>query len=163
MSNTDHSAASDAAIGNAIAFASIGIGGGIATFLSGFLLGTTGEKVSMRLRLFVYKNLLRQDSSYFDMSSHAVGILTSRLAQDANNVQAAIDQRLAEVLQGLTSLVFGIIIAFSFGWNMAPFCILLAVILVILQTVISSYLKKRGTNNAEVAGDASKVKFTHGT
>ncbi|KAE9546488.1 hypothetical protein FO519_010300, partial [Halicephalobus sp. NKZ332] len=40
---------------------------------------------------------------------------------------------------------------------MAPFCIVLAVILVILQTVISSYLKRRGTDDAEVAGDASKI------
>ena len=160
MSNNDLSAARDTAFTTSLSFAAIGIFGGIATFASGLLLGSTGEKVAMRLRLSVYRNLLRQDSSYFDMPSHSVGILTSRLAQDASNVQASIDQRLAEVLQGLTSLLFGIIIAFFVGWKMAPFCLAMAIILVILQTIISSYLKKRGMNDAEVAGDASKVRFT---
>uniref|UniRef100_A0AC35GE69 p-glycoprotein n=1 Tax=Panagrolaimus sp. PS1159 TaxID=55785 RepID=A0AC35GE69_9BILA len=69
----------------------------------------------------------------------------------------AIDQRLAEILQGLTALIVGVVVAFSFGWNMAPFCIALAVLLVLIQTGISSYLKKRGAQDAKIAEEASRI------
>lgn len=88
MSMTDPDEARSRAAINSLSFAAIGLFGGIATFLSGFALGTYGEKISMKLRLAVYKNLLRQDCSYFDSPNHSVGVLTSRLSQDASNVQA---------------------------------------------------------------------------
>ena len=40
---------------------------------------------------------------------------------------------------------------------MAPFCILLAVILVLIQTGVSSSLKKRGAADAKLAEEASRV------
>lgn len=32
----------------------------------------------------------------------------------------AIDQRLAEVMQGFCALISGVIVAFCYGWNVAP-------------------------------------------
>lgn len=73
----------------------IGLIGGFATFSSGFCLGIVGESVSLRLRLAVYRNILRQDAAYFDKPSHSVGALTARLAQDAKNVQAVSDRKIS--------------------------------------------------------------------
>uniref|UniRef100_A0A7E4V6E2 ABC-type xenobiotic transporter n=1 Tax=Panagrellus redivivus TaxID=6233 RepID=A0A7E4V6E2_PANRE len=141
----------------AMIFAGISVLAGSTTFISGFLLGIVGEKVAMRLRHCVYKNILRQDGAYFDERSHSVGILTNRLAQDASNVQAAIDQRLAEVLQAITTFGFGIVIAFSVTWKMTPFCLLASFFLVIAQAQISALLKRRGVVDAEIAGTASRI------
>lgn len=80
-----------------------------------------------------------------------------RLATDAHNVQAAVDQRLSEVVQGLTGLIGGIIIAFIASPTVAPICVVWSLILVIIQTTISSYLKKRGTKDVKVAEQASKI------
>uniref|UniRef100_A0A914YXT4 ABC transmembrane type-1 domain-containing protein n=1 Tax=Panagrolaimus superbus TaxID=310955 RepID=A0A914YXT4_9BILA len=80
-----------------IGFIGVGICGGFTTWLSGYLMGLVGEKVNVRLRMDVYTNLLRQDGAYYDHANHSVGKLTSRLSTDSNNVQAAIDQRLADV------------------------------------------------------------------
>uniref|UniRef100_A0AC34FSN8 ABC transmembrane type-1 domain-containing protein n=1 Tax=Panagrolaimus sp. ES5 TaxID=591445 RepID=A0AC34FSN8_9BILA len=69
-------------------FVFIGILGAIATFSSGFCLGIVGEKVSMRLRLSVFRNILSQDGAYFEKASHSAGALASRLAKDPSNFQA---------------------------------------------------------------------------
>jgi ATP-binding cassette subfamily B (MDR/TAP) protein 1 len=138
-------------------FLGVGIIGGISTFGSGWLLGTSGEKMAARLRLAVFKNILRQDGYYFDKQNHSVGRLTARLASDANNVQAAIDQRLSEVLQGITSLCAGIIYAVWISPVVAPVCIISAVVLAVTQIIIINYLKKRGVKDCKSADNASKV------
>ncbi|VDM82605.1 unnamed protein product [Strongylus vulgaris] len=78
---------------------------------------------------WILLNVLRQDASYFDDPRHNTGTLTARLASDAPNVQAAIDQRLAEVMQGVSALLAGVIIAFVYGWNVAPMGLATALLL----------------------------------
>ncbi|ULT80912.1 hypothetical protein L3Y34_011051 [Caenorhabditis briggsae] len=130
---------------------------GITTFISGSLLGKTGETMSSRLRLNVFKNIMQQDASYFDEPKHNVGNLTARLATDSQNVQAAIDHRLAEVLNGVISLFAGIAVAFWFGWSMAPIGLLTALLLVIAQSSVAQYLKYRGPKDMESAIEASRI------
>ncbi|CAL2049482.1 unnamed protein product [Caenorhabditis brenneri] len=138
-------------------FLLLAITSGLTTFISGSLLGKTGETMSSRLRLDVFKNIMQQDASYFDDPKHNVGNLTSRLATDSQNVQAAIDHRLAEVLNGIVSLFAGIAVAFWFGWSMAPIGLLTALILVIAQSTVAQYLKYRGPKDMESAIEASRI------
>ncbi|KAH7724074.1 Bile salt export pump [Aphelenchoides avenae] len=154
---TNGGGSGSAHIVSSIGFVVLGVVSGLATFGSGALLGMVGEKMTMRLRLDVFKNFLRQDGSFFDDPKHSTGKLTTRLATDATNVQAAIDQRLAEVLQGIVSLITGVAVAFYFGWNMAPIGVATAVLLVILQTSVSQYLKRRGMKDVEIAEEASRI------
>uniref|UniRef100_A0A158PBN0 ABC transporter, ATP-binding protein n=1 Tax=Angiostrongylus cantonensis TaxID=6313 RepID=A0A158PBN0_ANGCA len=142
---------------NSVFFMVLAIGSGITTFCSGSLFGTTGEKMAMRLRMDVFKNIMRQDASYFDDPKHNTGNLTARLATDAPNVQAAIDQRLAEVMQGICALITGIIVAFCYGWNMAMCGLVTALILVIAQSSVAQYLKFRGQKDVDSAGEASRI------
>ncbi|VDO18743.1 unnamed protein product [Heligmosomoides polygyrus] len=100
---------------------------------------------------------MRQDASYFDDSKHNTGQLTTRLASDAPNVQAAIDQRLAEVMQGFCALISGVIVAFCYGWNVAPCGLATALLLVIAQSSVAQYLKFRGQKDIETAVEASRI------
>ena len=101
--------------------------------------------------------LIKKDGYFFDNERHYSGKLCQRLATDAPNVQAAIDQRLAEVLQGIVSVITGVIVAFYFGWNVAPIGLTTAAILVIAQTSVTNYLKRRGMRDMLLAEDASRV------
>ncbi|KAI6211343.1 Multidrug resistance protein pgp-3 [Aphelenchoides besseyi] len=142
---------------NAITFASLGLFAGITTFFSGFLFGTSGEKMTQRLRTEAFGNLLRQDGAFYDDLRHSTGKLTARLAQDAPNVQAAVDQRLAEVLQGLVALCAGISIAFYFDWSMAPCGVATAVLIVIVQLLLTGYLKRRAVVDIQIAEESSRI------
>ncbi|CAI5456136.1 unnamed protein product [Caenorhabditis angaria] len=148
---------SSAALLNSLWFVLLAISSGISTFISGGLLGKAGETMSGRLRMDVFRNIMQQDASYFDDPKHNVGALTSRLATDAPNVQAAIDQRLAEVLTGVVSLFSGVGVAFYFGWNMAPIGLATAALLVVMQSGVAQYLKFRGQRDMESAIEASRI------
>ena len=102
---------------------------------------------------------MRQDGTYFDSPNHSVGKLTSRLSTDSNNVQAAIDQRLADVLQGLTSLVAGLAIAMYFGWNLAPFCLITSLVFIAIQAGISFAVKRRAQRDTQASEDEATVRL----
>uniref|UniRef100_A0A7E4VAL1 ABC-type xenobiotic transporter n=1 Tax=Panagrellus redivivus TaxID=6233 RepID=A0A7E4VAL1_PANRE len=129
----------------------------IGAFSSGVMLGNAGERMSSRLRVAVFRNILRQDGYYFDRATHSVGKLTARLASDAYNVQAAVDQRLSEVISGVTSLAGGLVVAFVAGPTIAPICLVTALVLVVFQLGMNSYLKRRGTKDIETAEEASRI------
>lgn len=142
---------------NSLWFIFLAVFSSIATVVSGALLGAAGETMSGRLRMDVFKNIMQQDCTYFDNPKHGVANLTDRLATDAPNMQAAIDQRLAEVLTGITSLFCGIAVAFYFGWNMAPIGLLTAALLVVSQSAVAQYLKFRGQKDLNSAVEASRI------
>ncbi|KJH46451.1 ABC transporter, ATP-binding protein [Dictyocaulus viviparus] len=157
MSDPDPKILADGIIINSVLFMLLAIASGITTFCSGSLYGITGEKMAMRLRMDVFKNIMRQDVSYFDDPKHNTGTLTTRLASDAPNVQAAIDQRLAEVMQGVCALIAGIIVAFCYGWNIALCGLVTALALVIAQSSVAQYLKFRGQKDMDSAIEASRI------
>ncbi|CAI2356591.1 unnamed protein product [Caenorhabditis sp. 36 PRJEB53466] len=142
---------------NSLWFLLLAFTSGISTLVSGGLLGKAGETMSGRLRMDVFRNIMQQDASYFDDPKHNVGSLTSRLATDAPNVQAAVDQRLAEVLTGVVSLFTGVGVAFYYGWNMAPIGLATALLLVVVQSGVAQYLKFRGQRDMESAIEASRL------
>ncbi|KAF7634020.1 hypothetical protein Mgra_00006545 [Meloidogyne graminicola] len=102
-------------------------------------------------------NFVGDNGYFFDNERNSSGKLCQRLATDAPNVQAAIDQRLAEVLQGIVSIISGIIVAFYFGWNVAPIGLLTTGILVVAQSSVTNYLKRKGMRDMLLAEDASRV------
>ncbi|KAF1747317.1 hypothetical protein GCK72_023779 [Caenorhabditis remanei] len=148
---------SSKALLNSLWFILLAFTSGISTLVSGGLLGKAGETMSGRLRMDVFRNIMQQDASYFDDPKHNVGSLTSRLATDAPNVQAAIDQRLAEVLTGVVSLFAGVGVAFYYGWNMAPIGLATALLLVVVQSGVAQYLKFRGQKDMDSAIEASRL------
>uniref|UniRef100_A0A914YVY4 ABC-type xenobiotic transporter n=1 Tax=Panagrolaimus superbus TaxID=310955 RepID=A0A914YVY4_9BILA len=140
-----------------VGFFLLAIISGFASFFSGFFLGSAGEKMASRLRTAVFTNIMHQDGYYFDKPSHSTGKLTSRLATDAHNVQGAIDQRLSEVLVGITSLVSGVIIAIWWGPIVAPVCLITSIIVVVYQLSMTNHLKRRGQKDISVADEASRI------
>ncbi|XP_025081232.1 multidrug resistance protein 1-like [Pomacea canaliculata] len=87
--------------------------------IQNYSFGQSGERLTKRLRLLTFQNLLRQDVAYFDDPRHATGALTARLATDASIVKTAAGIRVAVVVQSLTGVVAGVVIAFVFGWKLA--------------------------------------------
>ena len=60
---------------------------GIVSFSQLAMLGISGEKLTMRLRIMAFKSIIRQEISWFDMQDNSTGSLCARLSSDAANVQ----------------------------------------------------------------------------
>src|SRR5690606_11638751 len=95
-------------------------------FVMGFSLlfqtlffGISAERLTSRIRRFLFRNILRQDISYFDESNHSSGKLCTRLAADCPNVKSAIDFRLGSVFSAIVGVGAGVVIAFYYCWQMA--------------------------------------------
>jgi ATP-binding cassette subfamily B (MDR/TAP) protein 1 len=56
--------------------------------MQAFFFGWSAERLTMRLRFMVFKNVLRQDVAYFDHPAHSSGKISTRLATDAPNVKS---------------------------------------------------------------------------
>lgn len=48
-------------------------------------------------------------------------------------------------------------VAFYFGWNVAPIGLAIAALLVIIQTSVSNFLKRRSIKDIKLKEEASKV------
>ncbi|KAI6183752.1 Multidrug resistance protein pgp-3 [Aphelenchoides bicaudatus] len=140
---SDHSDVNHQNMINGISFAALGFMGCVVTFGSGFFFGKTGERLTMRLRIECFKNLLRQDGEFYDQLNHSTGHLTNRLNSDAPNVQSAIDQRLADALQGIVALICGVSVAFFFSTTMAPIGLVSPMFIVFTQMCLNYTVRRR--------------------
>uniref|UniRef100_UPI00358EA8DA ATP-dependent translocase ABCB1-like isoform X2 n=1 Tax=Myxine glutinosa TaxID=7769 RepID=UPI00358EA8DA len=119
-------------------FLILGVISFFAFFLQGYMFGKSGEHLTMRLRGQVFKAMLRQEISWFDDHRHGVGVLTTRLATDASQVQGASGVQMGLALQTLASLATGIILAFIHGWQLT-----LLVLAMIPVIAVSTFIQFR--------------------
>ncbi|XP_077124833.1 ATP-binding cassette sub-family B member 5-like isoform X1 [Ranitomeya variabilis] len=113
-----------------IIIAVIGVVSFFTFFLQGFMFGRSGEVLTMRLRQMAFKSMLRQEMSWFDDKKNSTGALTTRLATDASQIQAATGSRLGLIAENLSTMGVGIIVSFIFGWEMTLVILLLTPVLV---------------------------------
>ncbi|CAJ0565333.1 unnamed protein product, partial [Mesorhabditis spiculigera] len=119
--------------------------------------GIAAEKLTMRLRSKVFRNVLRQDGAYFDHPSHSAGKISTRLATDAPNVKAAIDYRLGSVFNAAIALTAGTGIAFYYGWQMALLMLALMPILGIGQSLRVRLFQGRNNRDTSDLESSGKI------
>ncbi|GMS86083.1 hypothetical protein PENTCL1PPCAC_8258, partial [Pristionchus entomophagus] len=136
-------------------FLALGVVSAASLMTSSFFFGLTSERLTMRLRLEVFKNLLSMQISYMDEPKHAPGKLCTRLATDAAMVKSALDFRLGQVFGAVVGVGAGIVIAFIYGWQMALLMLAIFPFAVVGQMIQLNYMRnKDGADNAnlEAAG-----------
>ncbi|XP_072009924.1 ATP-binding cassette sub-family B member 5-like [Engystomops pustulosus] len=109
----------------------IGVASFFTFFLQGFMFGRSGEVLTMRLRQMAFKSMLRQEMSWFDDKKNSTGALTTRLATDASQIQAATGSRLGLIAANFSTMGAGVILSFIFGWEMTLLILVLTPVLVV--------------------------------
>nr|QNG62061.1 P-glycoprotein 16.2 [Parascaris univalens] len=142
---------------DAVFFTILGIFAGAFIFVGCFLFGWTGESMTARLRQQLFTRILYQDGAYFDSPEHTTPKLIKYLSSDVPKIRIAIDQKLAYVLQNISSLLVGVIIAFAYCAAVAPLGILIALIFIGAQAGIMFLLKKRLEVDAQVANKPARL------
>lgn len=100
-------------------FIGIGIVAGLGSFLQSYMFGIAGVRLTTRLRIDAFKAMLHQEMAWFDDENNRVGALSARLSGDAASVQGATGSRLGSILQALSTLLVGAVIAMVYSWKMA--------------------------------------------
>ncbi|CAL2047788.1 unnamed protein product [Caenorhabditis brenneri] len=121
------------------------------------LFGVAAEGLTMRVRSKVYRNVLRQDATYFDMPKHSPGRITTRLATDAPNIKSAIDYRLGSIFNAIASICGGLGIAFYYGWQMAFLVMAIFPFMAVGQALVIKYHGGTATSDAKEMENSGKT------
>ncbi|XP_022833220.1 multidrug resistance protein homolog 49-like [Spodoptera litura] len=91
---------------------------GVSMCLQSSTYTTAGLKMTTRLRELYFNALLSQEIGYYDREANTVGALCARLSGDAAEVQGATGLRIGLILQGVSSVVLGVLMGLSFDWKL---------------------------------------------
>ncbi|CAF2579229.1 unnamed protein product [Rotaria sp. Silwood2] len=126
-------------------------------FLQSFLFSISGETLTQRLRSRIFQTLLQQDVAYFDQPENNTGALCTRLATEASDVQGATGIRIGTMLQNVSNLGVGMILAFIYGWSLT-LLMLAFVPFMIVAGFLQTYLMTGFANKDKKAlEDAGKI------
>ncbi|XP_055456156.1 bile salt export pump-like [Psammomys obesus] len=91
----------------------------VTQFLQSYTFAKSGELLTKRLRKFGFQAMLGQDIGWFDDLRNSPGVLTTRLATDASQVQGAAGSQVGVMVNSFSNIVVAIIIAFYFSWKLS--------------------------------------------
>lgn len=76
-----------------------------------------------KLRRMLLKAYLRADCEFFDQDGVSSGSLTNTLADGPQKINGLVGVTLGTIIQSISTLVVGFIIALSYGWKLSLVCI----------------------------------------
>ena len=96
---------------------------GVTSSLRYYLFTLSGERIVLRLRQKLYKQILSQEVTFFDFNR--TGELMSRLASDCTTLQNAVSVNISMGLRNLGQVIGGMIFMFYTSWKLSLFMLLL--------------------------------------
>ncbi|PSS28982.1 ABC transporter B family member 9 like [Actinidia chinensis var. chinensis] len=122
-----------------------------------YFFGVAGGKLIQRIRSLSFEKVVHQAISWFDDPKNSSGAVGARLSTDASAVRSLVGDALAQVVQNITTVVAGLVIAFTANWILA-LVILVVLPLVGLQGFFQMKFLKGFSEDAKVMyEDASQV------
>ncbi|KZV40214.1 hypothetical protein F511_27600 [Dorcoceras hygrometricum] len=103
----------------ALMFVVLGVVSFIAYPARTYLFGVAGNKLIRRIRLKCFQKVVNMEVSWFDEPEHSSGVIGSKLSADAATVRALVGDSLAQMVQDLSSMIVGLVIAFEASWQLA--------------------------------------------
>ena len=101
----------------ALIFFLIAIGAFVLNLLQQAIFSVIGESVTEKVRNETYFKILKMPITWFDEPKNASGALSSRLATDCESVNGLITTLIAIVIQSVTTLIAGVVIALIYEWR----------------------------------------------
>ena len=133
----------------------VALAAGFSAYCQFALANVASVRQVRALRVAFVKALLRQDVSWAD--AHPPGDMASRLVEDTVAIEDGLGAKLTLGVQGLTTFLAGIILAFTLSWKMS--LVLLGFIPVLggVMAFVSSKLIGSDKKGADAYADAGEV------
>ncbi|KAL2524305.1 ABC transporter B family member 9 [Abeliophyllum distichum] len=125
--------------------------------IQNYFFGIAGGKLIQRIRSLSFKKIVHQEISWFDDSANSSGAIGSRLSSDASTVRSLVGDALALIVQNISTVIAGLVIAFTANWILA-IIILLVLPLIGMQGFLQFKFYKGFSADAKVMyEEASQV------
>ncbi|TVU42770.1 hypothetical protein EJB05_09191, partial [Eragrostis curvula] len=86
--------------------------------LQHYIYGVVGEKAMKNLREAIFSVVLRNELGWFEKPKNGVGFLTSRIVSDTSTVKTIISDRMAVIVQCISSILIATIVSIKVNWRM---------------------------------------------
>lgn len=100
----------------------VGIVTGISIFLQTHMYNVSGVYLTTRIRSILFASIIKQEIGWFDQEENSVGALCTKLSTDAASMQGAIGYPVGGIFQSISTLIFGLSVAFYYCWKLALVC-----------------------------------------
>ncbi|KAK9375957.1 P-loop containing nucleoside triphosphate hydrolase protein [Lipomyces chichibuensis] len=90
----------------------------ISSTTGGCMFGYSSSRLVRRIRTLSFRQLLRQDISYFDADEHSVGALTAGLASDAQSIEALGGSTTNKLVESMVIFIGGFIFCIIIGFKL---------------------------------------------
>lgn len=113
---------------------------GILTFLTGFIMATTANRLAKKLRTSISEKINKLPLSYYD--THSFGDVLSRVTNDVDTIGMSISHSLGTFVHAIALLLSSVIMMFYTNWMMAFAAILTSLIGFVFMFLILSKSQK---------------------
>ncbi|KAM0875416.1 hypothetical protein ACQ4PT_036806 [Festuca glaucescens] len=95
---------------------------GMSTFFSNifqhYIYGLVGERAMNNLREALFSVVLRNEIGWFEEPKNSVGFLTSRVVSDTSMIKTIISDRMAVIVQCISSILVATVLSMAVNWRM---------------------------------------------
>lgn len=141
----------------ALMFVLLGVVSLIAYPARTYLFGIAGCRLIKRIRLMSFRKVVHMEVNWFDEPDHSSGMIGARLSADAATVRAIVGDTLAQMVQDTSSLVTGLVIAFTASWQLALIIVGMIPLIGINGWVQIKFMKGFSADAKRMYEDASQV------
>ena len=129
----------------------------------GAAFSVAGERLTQRLRVLMYRAMLRQEIGWYDLEENNSGSLCSRLSSNAQSVQSATGVKIGQICQSVSALACGLGLSLYYNWKVGlvsnafvPILVVGMLYQMLLFTRHSSVQKKALESSSKFAIEAIK-------
>ncbi|CAH2057688.1 unnamed protein product [Thlaspi arvense] len=141
----------------AIIFMVLGIASIIAYPAQTFFFAIAGCKLVQRIRSMCFEKVVHMEVGWFDESEHSSGTIGARLSADAAAIRGLVGDALAQMVQNLSSILAGLIIAFLACWQLAFVVLAMLPLIALNGFLYMKFMKGFSADAKKMYGEASQV------
>ncbi|PKU78762.1 ABC transporter B family member 11 [Dendrobium catenatum] len=84
-----------------------------------YFFGLAGSRLIRRIRFMTFEKVVNMEIAWFDDPENSSGAVGARLSADAATVRSLVGDALALIVQNITTLIAGLLIAFIANWELS--------------------------------------------
>ncbi|CAN6845284.1 unnamed protein product [Brassica oleracea] len=141
----------------AIIFMVLGFASIIAYPAQTFFFAIAGCKLVKRIRSMCFEKVVHMEVGWFDESENSSGTIGARLSADAAAIRGLVGDALAQMVQNLSSILAGLIIAFLACWQLAFLVLAMLPLIALNGFLYMKFMQGFSADAKKMYGEASQV------
>ncbi|KAK0606665.1 hypothetical protein LWI29_002414 [Acer saccharum] len=125
--------------------------------LRSYFFAVAGCKLIKRIRSMCFEKVVYMEVSWFDDSDHSSGAIGARLAIDSACVRSIVGDALGLLVQNISTVIAGLVIAFEANWQLALIVFALLPLIGVNGYVYMKFLKGFSADAKKMYEEASQV------